>query len=235
MIDTYVRRARLQPALLAILPIGIAILAWFPKGFTEWGVFAGLLTSAGGTAFLARVARIRGKKLESELFKRWGGKPTTIALRHRDAQNPILLERRHTQLSRIASGLRIPREPEERANPEAADAAYEACVAVLIESTRDRKRFPLLFEENCNYGFWRNLWGLRPIGIAAAVLGSAAVALLIYRHDFLVDFKTAAAGGINFLFLIGWIFLVRHNLVRMAAVSYSDRLLATCEELTAQN
>jgi hypothetical protein len=61
------------------------------------------------------------------------------------------------------------------------------------------------------------------------------VALLIYRHDFLVDFKTAAAGGINFLFLIGWIFLVRHNLVRMAAVSYSDRLLATCEELTAQN
>ena len=79
VLDTYTRRARLQPALLAALPIGVAVLAWFPKGFTEWGVFAGLLTSAGVTALLARLARIRGKRLESKLFVLWGGKPTTVA------------------------------------------------------------------------------------------------------------------------------------------------------------
>ena len=234
VLDTYARRARLQPALLVALPLGIAVLAWFPKGLTEWGVFAGLLTSAGGTALLARLARIRGKRLESELFELWGGKPTTVALRHRDSQNPVLLERRHAQLSRIARGISIPRAPEERVDPHAADAAYDACVTVLIERTRDRKRFPLLFEESCNYGFWRNLWGLRPIGIAASLLGTAAMVLLAYRHGFALDFKTAIGGGIDLFFLLGWLFLVRKDVVRMAASSYSDRLLGTCEDLAAQ-
>jgi hypothetical protein len=235
VIDTYVRRARLQPALLAVLPIGIAVLAWFPKGLTEWGVFAGLLTSAGGTAFLARVARIRGKKLEPKLFELWGGKPATVALRHLNNLNPVLLERRHNQLSRIAQGIRIPRAMEEKADPSSADAAYDACVTVLIERTRDRKRFPLLFEENCNYGFWRNLWGLRPLGIAASLLGTATIALLAYRHGFVLDFKTSIGGGINLLFLLGWLFLVRQDVVKMAAVSYGDRLLGACEELAAQD
>ena len=234
MLDMYVRRARLQPALLAILPIGIAVVAWFPKGLTEWGVFAGLLTSAGGTALLARLARIRGKKLEPKLFELWGGKPTTVALRHRGAQNPVLLERRHTQLSWITGGIHIPRAPEERADPLSADAAYDACVKVLIERTRDRKRFPLLFEENCNYGFWRNLWGLRPIGIIASLLGAAAMAFLIYRHGLVLDFKAAVGAGIDLLFLLGWLFLVRKDVVKMASLSYSDRLLGTCEDLAAQ-
>jgi hypothetical protein len=231
LLDSYTRRARLQPAFLAILPIGIAALVWFPKSLIEWGVFAGLLTSAGGTALLARLARIRGKKLELRLFELWGGKPTTVALRHRDAQNPVLLERRHTQLSRIANGLHIPREPEERENPQAADAAYDTCVAVLIERTRDRKSFPLLFEENCHYGFWRNLLGLRPLGIATSFLGTIAIAFLIYRKDLALDFKTALGGAIDLALLASWLFLVRPHVVKMAAESYRDRLLGACEEL----
>lgn len=234
VLDTYTRRARLQPALLAALPIGVAVLAWFPKGLTEWGAFAGLLTSAGVTALLSRLARIRGKRLESKLFEFWGGKPSTVALRHRDSPNPVLLERRHAQLSRIARGIHIPRAPEERADPQTADAAYDACITVLIERTRDRKRFPLLFEENCNYGFWRNLWGLRPIGIAASLLGTAAMTFLAYRHSFALDFKTAIGGAIDLLFLLGWLFLVRKDVVQMASLSYSDRLLGTCEDLAAQ-
>jgi len=231
LLDSYTRRARLQPALLAALPVGIAVLVWFPRGLTEWGVFAGLLASAGGTALLARLARIRGKKLESKLFDLWGGKPTTVALRHRGARNPVLLERQHTQLSRIASGLRVPREPEERANPQAADAAYDACVAVLIERTRDRKRFPLLFEENCHYGFWRNLLGLRPVGIATSFLGMIAIGFLIYRQGLALNFNTAVGGAINLMLLFGWLFFVRPHAVRMSAESYRDRLLGACEEL----
>jgi hypothetical protein len=233
VLDAYTRRARLQPALLAVLPVGIAVLAWFPKGFTEWGIFAGLLTSAGGTAFLARLARIRGKKLEPRLFELWGGKPTTVALRHRNSQNPVLLERRHTQLSRIANGIYVPRAADEKADQQSADAAYDACVTVLIEQTRERKRFPLLFEENCNYGFWRNLWGLRPLGITSSLLGTAAIAFLVYRSGLVLEFKTAVGGGIDLFFLLGWLFLVNSHVVKMAAVSYSDRLLGACEELAS--
>ena len=40
----------------------------------------------------------------------------------------------------------------------------------LREATRDTSRFPLVFAENANYGFRRNLWGLRPIGTGVAVV-----------------------------------------------------------------
>jgi hypothetical protein len=231
--DAYTRRSRLQPALLAILPIGIAVLVWFPNSLTEWGVFASLLTSTGGMALLARVARIRGKRLEPSLFQGWGGKPTTVALRYRDTTNSVLLARRHSQLQQLATGIRLPTAAEEHADPATADATYDACVAVLIERTRDRKRFRLLFNENCDYGFWRNLLGLRAFGILSSLLGTAAIAILIYRHGFAVEFKPLIALGIDLLFLIGWLFLVTDSSVRLAANNYSDRLLAACEELTA--
>src|SRR5258708_33616183 len=126
--DAYTRRARLQPALLAILPIGIAILVWFPNSLTEWGVFASLLTSAGGMALLARIARIRGKRIEPSLFEEWGGKPTTVALRHRDTKNSVLLARRHSQLPQVPTGIRLPTAAEERTSPTTADPASVACL-----------------------------------------------------------------------------------------------------------
>src|SRR5258708_4208741 len=233
--DAYTRRARLQPALLAILPIGIAVLVWFPNSLTEWGVFASVLTSAGGMALLARIARIRGKRIEPSLFEGWGGKPTTVALRHRDTKNSVLLARRHAQLQQIATGIRLPTAAEERADPATADATYDACVAVLIERTRDRKRFRLLFDENCHYGFWRNLLGLRPFGILSSLVGTIAIAVLIYRHSFAVEFKPLVAFSIDLLFLMGWLFLVGDAAVRMASGSYSDRLLAACEDLAASS
>ncbi len=231
--DAYTRRARLQPALLAILPIGIAVLVWFPNSLTEWGVFASVLTSAGGMALLVRIARIRGKGIEPSLYERWGGKPTTVALRHRDTKNAVLLARRHAQLQQIAKDIHLPTPEEETADPAAADAAYDASVAVLIERTRDRKRFRLLFDENCNYGFWRNLLGLRPFGIPSSLLGTAGIAFLIHRHNFALEFKPLVALGIDLLFLIGWLLLVRDATVRIAASSYSDRLLAACEDLAS--
>ena len=56
------------------------------------------------------------------------------------------------------------------ADPEWADTKYEEVVTSLREATRDTSRFPLVFAENANYGFRRNLWGLRPIGTAVAVV-----------------------------------------------------------------
>lgn len=44
----------------------------------------------------------------------------------------------------------------------------------LREQTRDPKMFPIVYEENVNYGFRRNLLGLKPTGAAIAVVGSLA-------------------------------------------------------------
>jgi hypothetical protein len=52
-------------------------------------------------------------------------------------------------------------------------------VRVLRERTRDRKRFRLVFEEVANYGFRRNLWGHRSLGITATVVSLVAASVTI--------------------------------------------------------
>lgn len=117
-LDTYSRRARLQPALLAGLPGALLVMAWFPNSWTAWSSLAGLLTYIGITALLARLSRNRGKAIQAEPYASWGGKPTTQALRHRGAGNPVQLNRRHVQLQKLLPDLHLPTEEEERANPE---------------------------------------------------------------------------------------------------------------------
>src|ERR1700728_226876 len=107
-LDTYARRARLQPALLTALPIALAVFAWFPPDLLKWATLSSFLTYAGGTALLAQVARDQGKRKQPELYRRWGGKPTTRGLRHRETVNHFLLARRHSQLQKLLPDLHFP-------------------------------------------------------------------------------------------------------------------------------
>ena len=232
--DPYIRRARLQPGLLVALPLALAVLAWSPAGLTGWGVLWSVLVWSGATALLTQVARDRGKRKEPELFRQWGGKPTTVLLRHRDNPNLVLLDHRHAKLRELVPSRQLPTAEEEKADPARTDQVYEACTLRLIEKTRDRKAFPLVFEENCNYGFRRNLWGMKPVGILTAALGTGVVATLIIFHVIkgaAVQPVTYVCGGINLVLLVGWITWFTPAWVRIAADAYAARLLAACDGL----
>jgi len=232
--DPYVRRARLQPALLTILPLALAFLAFFPGGLVGWGIVWTVLVACGGTALLAQVARDRGKTKEAALFQMWNGKPTTRILRHRDAPNDVLLRRRHSALQLLVTGIRIPSPVEEQNDPGHADQTYDACTAFLIERTRSKERFPLVFEENCNYGFRRNLWGMKPLGLAISLLASLAIGLLLvsdFRRGVTAPPIVFVCEAIAVFFLIGWIGWFTPGWVKIAADSYAERLIASCESL----
>jgi hypothetical protein len=232
-LDNYGRRARLQPALLTALPIALAVFAWFPPDF-KWATLWSLLSYAGGTALLAQVARDRGRNKQADLFTTWGGKPTTCRLRHRDTDNAVLLARRHSQLQRLLPDLQFPNAEEEAADPRRADAIYESATAFLLERTRDQKKFPLVFEENCNYGFRRNLWGLRPAGIIVTLGGVAALLLGLAMQRITFGPTALAAGIVDVALLCGWLFLVTPQWVRLPADAYAERLLAATEQLSSE-
>ena len=84
LFDTYSLRARLQPALLPLFPLFVTIAVWVPGLYHTGAGLAGLATACGVTVLLAHVARERGRRAEIRLFNEWGGKPTTIWLRHSD-------------------------------------------------------------------------------------------------------------------------------------------------------
>jgi hypothetical protein len=220
---------------VCLLPLLFAFAAWFPDG-APWSSipFAGVLyvVLAG---LLAQLARDRGSRLEPDLARQWGGMPTTQLLRHRSSSvNPVLRQHYHVSLRAVLRDVRLPSAEEEAAEPHGADHIYEACVARLRECTRDRATFPLVFEENANYGYRRNLVALRPVGIAIAIVslvaaGVRAATIFHSGSQFPVAAMVAVFGDLVLLAL--WRFHFDSDWVRIAADAYARQLLAACERL----
>ncbi|SRR6266487_234847 len=233
--DQYERRARLAPALVVVLPLALATVAWFPMQFTGWAVFWAIVVGCGGTALLAQLGRDRGLQKQKQLFDSWGGSPTVRLLRHRERGNKPTLLRWHRRLQGLLPDVNVPSAADELANPTQADEVYEACVSLLKEKTRDRMKFSLVFEENCNYGFRRNLWGMKSLGITAAITGVAAIAVLLLLNTQFRQARTPpvayVAGGFDALLLIMWTALVDPTWVKTAADAYAMRLLSSCDHL----
>ncbi len=235
--NPYTRRARLKPALIVVLPLGLAVLSWSSDGLKSLTVLWSLFVWAGGTALMTQLARDRGRQKEKELFDSWGGKPTTRLLRYAGSDNPVLVRRRHDALQRAISDIHIPTEAEEAADPHHADNVYDTCIKSLLEQTRDQKRFEMIFDENCNYGFRRNLWGMKPFGIMICILGiflsSAAIFLRIFAHLplSLLSYGTVA---LNLTLLGFWVLWCNPGWVKLAADAFGEILLAAVGRLEVE-
>ena len=79
--------------------------------------------------------------------------------------DPITKARYHKRLADLVKGAKAPSANDEQEDPVAADGVYSAWSTYLRVNTRDTKKYSLLLQENINYGYRRNVWGLRPIGI----------------------------------------------------------------------
>ncbi len=145
-----------------------------------------------------------------------------------------MLKRRHARLQELIPNIALPTEEKEAADPVGADQVYDTCVSFLRERTRDKSKFRVLFSENCSYGFRRNLWGMKVLGIAVAVISLGAVVGTIFVRgpDTALAAPAVLAGGaISLLLLIAWVFAVTPSWVRVAAEAYAKQLLAACDEL----
>jgi hypothetical protein len=186
----------------------------------------------GLTQLLAQLARDRGKELQASLFAEWGGTPTTVRLRHRDLTiNPITKARYHNKASSLL-GVPFPSDSEELEDAKRADDLYEAFGDCLRDHTRDSSQFPLVLEENINFGFRRNMLGLRFIGLLLAVIGSGVNFALLFRGGTEVD---KAIEFIALLISMGlwyfWLFVCDSDWVRTAADAYALRLLESSDRL----
>jgi hypothetical protein len=252
LFDSYSRQARLFPGLLTLFPIILTAIAWFPRLVTSsWGAtLVTLATSCGLLYGLSVLSRSRGKKVERRLLAAWGGWPTTIWLRHRDDNLPSPVRARyHAFFARNVPLFVTPTEQQEVADPNAADAMYASAVKWLLERCRG-KAFPLVEKENAEYGFRRNLRGLKPLGLAAcfAALLISVFAILWQNAPLfpalaslsakpllaaLSAVQPAALGAVcvDIAAIIGWILIVRDGWVRGAGDQYARALLACCDTL----
>lgn len=233
--DKYIFYARLVPGLIVIFPIGLAIISLFPEKFLGWDILVAIGTSFGMSIYLAELARDKGREKQDKLYSMWGGKPTTVMLRHRDSPfDSITLARYHKKLGELIPEVQLPTYDDENKNTSSADEVYESCVAYLQEHTRDKKQFPLIFAELVSYGLRRNLWGMKSIGIILTLISMAIILWQIYpnfRHFEDVRPVVPIAMILDAILLALWILRVTPKWIKTTADAYALRLLSACDRL----
>ncbi|MEQ9617513.1 MAG: hypothetical protein RLN60_05705 [Phycisphaerales bacterium] len=232
-LDAYSIPARLAPALLVAMPVGLAIGVWFSQDMLGWGIGGGV--TVGSLLFLVMAERARraGKAVELRLESELGARPTTVMLRHCDTrlERPAK-ERYHRFLEGAVPGVKLPTPEAEEADPVNADEQYASCTRYLLEQTRDRKQHGLVFRELVSYGFVRNLRGMR-----AAAIGSALVGLLACGVRAILGLPESvhavgAVGTILSAFLLAmWWLKLNDQWVRDASFDYARALLASCDRI----
>ena len=233
--DSYTFEARLLPVFIVGLPVGFAVIAFSPLKFLGWGILTGFIASSGISVLLAQMGRDMGKNKEIHLFESWGGMPTTLTLRYRSSTlNQITLKRYHEKLANLVTGTHAPTADEEVKELSNTDQIYKAWVDYLRTKTRDRTKFQLVFEENKSYGFRRNLWGMKPLGLMITITALVAmIGLVVFQwhiYDLIRPITTVVLLIIG-CFLFSWIFWFNPAWVRVTADAYAKQLVESCDQL----
>jgi hypothetical protein len=232
-LDGYTVTARIAPALLATAPaicLGLAALPLMPGVSKLWS-----LLGAAVTTFAALAARRAGNRVQPQLWERWGGAPTVRRLRYRDNPAASEITRRHREAERVlGGGLVLPSEADELSNPASADADYGAAMARLVDRVRGDSDFALLNTENRNYGFARNLYGLKRFGLicCAVILAvSIGVGVVLGRsQSWSIAAPLLAPALIAVIAGVLWR-QVDPEFVHPSAEAYADRLIETLDKL----
>ncbi len=233
--DEYTVVARILPCFLVALPGALTLMAWSADAgiAVGWSGLWGMVGAAGGTKLVAELGRDRGKRLEKHLWDSWGGRPTERLLCFAQCPHREAVERRHAHLRRLFPDLRVPTEEEERADPFRANQDYELCVDALRAKVRDSEIARLVFEENKNYGFRRNLWGLKPYGLIVSGVGALILVGLFtglaVLHERIAP-ALAVCASANLMAVLIWATRITSTWVRTPADAYAARLMECLEK-----
>lgn len=233
-LDTYSLKARLFPAILTIAPALILCLlsaSWVDPGLPE-----AIATVAVMVLFFAasNLARRFGRAKEREVFADAGGRPPNPELTHADDTFPASQKTRYRDYLATQLGLSAPSAEDERIHPDKAQEFYSQAYGYLRENTRDTEAFKLLFNENISYGYYRNLLGLKPIGILLNLISlCTAVAIVHYQPEFarLSIGKLVALGGLSALHLMYFVFAINQKAMLDASAIYARQLVLSAEIL----
>ena len=230
--DTYSFRARVLPVYLTLVPVVLFLAAVVPEGLKLPIGGAAALVFAPVSFLLGQIGADFGKRLQKSLWTNWGGPPTTRFLRHGNHEfNEVTRGRVHAKLRQL--GLHVPSRAEQEHDQTAADTHYQSCTEDLIRRTRDAKKFQLVFKGLTEYGFRRNLLGLKVFGVFLTFVGVAGSAWATYTSwNVTTDLPAVSlvAGLISAGLLLAWLVWVTERTVKLSADRYARFLLEAALE-----
>ncbi len=208
-LDPYEIKARIAPGIILALAVLVDV-AYIAPVLSSLPIFA-----ATGVCSLALVyglgnfARSRGGAVEPELWKVWGGPPSTRFLRHRDSffGDDLKASIRNAVVSTFS--VRLLTSTEEGNNPELADKTIVDAFRLVRQYLRQHDPGGLWQKHNTEYGFCRNLLGCRMAWAVLSLLAFAFSAVNAVRTGEGVINPASAVAVLSFAsaVYIGWVVL----------------------------
>ncbi len=226
--DPYDRKARIYPALLCLLPVVVAVSISYPEIYKTLAGFATLIVAFGGLQLLANLARSRGKRLENDIYKKWGGIPSVCIFRHCDTTVPKPAKQRYHGILSEQSGIDAPSENLEKKEPAVADETYRSWSDFLRARTRDTKKYSLLFKKNINFGFRRNLLGIKWYCVLSGMIG---ILIIFFPEIFTTGLNQIDISIITLIlvYISIFLFVVSSDWVKIVADEYAKRLIESVD------
>jgi hypothetical protein len=222
ILDDYDLKARIAPGLIVSLPVVVDAVYAAPV-LSSWPVFA-----AGGICSLALVyglghlVRARGKAIEADLWRRWGGPPSTRFMRQRDSFFGSDFKRSTARALAEKFSSKLLTAAEESSDPARADKVIADAFRHVRQYLRQHDPNGLWYKNNVEYGFCRNLLACRGIWTAIAL---GAIIFSSIRGVKTSEGILNPASAIGLLSLIcavyaGWAILP--NAAKRTAESYAE-------------
>ena len=233
--DRYSYQAETLPTLLTIAPVALIVAVLLPEGMSLRGLFLKFtpFVALGALSFVAsQIGADFGRRLERRLWAKWDGPPTTRFLRHGNSEFNAMT-RRFVHESLRGLGLKVPTKEEQAQDSNYSDECYSACTAELLRRTRNRRKYPIVHKRLIDYGFRRNMLGLRWVGLILA----ASISILCASH-IAWNWDTAGLNGpllvvgiISAGVTIAWLTLVNERAVCLGAERYANTLLEAARDV----
>jgi len=220
--DDYEIRARIAPTIIILLPIMVMFFSIFqiPESLITAIVSLGLFFIV--IFALSFIPRELGIKMQQELWKKWGGPPSTLIIRCKDPHLSLELKKQLYKKIEKKYGIKLPHQNDQITDPnnfsKIMDSVFNRVRADLHEKSQDER----WKKQNAEYGFLRNLSGCRILWCILSLIGIIGClgGWVFYKNDLiLIGFALNFIIGV-FSIIFGW--LLSPKAIEDAAFRYAE-------------
>lgn len=221
LFDSYHIRARLSVSIIFLAPVALSLFLCCPKiiTFPTYSVLICVILALSN--YLPILQRMLDRKQTHNY--------AVDFLMPSNSEIPqARKERYYQQLSKISPLFDCFISPND--SQEFRDCC-ESAVSFLREKTRDNH---LVLEENINYGFCKNLHGIKISAIIICIFCNLFIgfySIFHYQSAFLIPLENYFAFAANIVLLIFWIFGVTKKALEQAGRKYAITLLCSIDSI----
>ena len=223
VLDPYNIRARLSPSIILLGPIALTLFFCFESVYNATSSAVSLVILFAMTNYVPILQRRLSKR---------NMLPDNYAARLLQWDNTeidkLSKQRYYEKLASLDQSFSIFK------NPSDTREFYDCCESAVIYLRNNTRDNHLVYEENINCGFCKNMLIDKPIGITINIV----LATLTFLYSWMVSGQIAAISHknwfsicINLLFVIFWIFAINKKMLEESAKRYAYTLITSIDSL----